>query len=467
MITSIFTLNFFRGIPRLREIVQTASRNITTPLTRIGVLADENGSTGLEDRMYFAQRVALRYGRTYLHELVTESRVTETGRQIGGQFLRTYVIELDFVDMEQIYKKFPHLDSLDKVSTLMGDGGNGFMAKFKYELQRYVRASARSRNRTNAIAKQADRAKADLGAAKTGGENSDDEGSGGKKQKDEGGDAGAVDTAGDAAKDSGAAAKKKGGRGAGGKKKANNAAGDSEDEDDAENSDEDESSDSDSDEEEAMIGKPGDEEDDLLGDDSTPKKSQKKSSGSKSTNDGEDSDSSSSSSDSDEDETDKQQRRAKKLAKSAKQTSNEDAEKLKQKQAAKLEEKCHEKKKKLQKQKKLLKKEDGPVEHFLYDQEQDNICLENPNDPTCKSPEWFVGGGEKKEREAGEEVKKMIWACRVDVPATCCPTKLLLSEIIQKLLHELFSQDPDAKVKEVKKYHARSAQMLFAPAMCL
>ena len=41
-------------------------------------------------------------------ELVQEYRVTERGRQIDGQFVRTYVIEIEFVDLDEIIKNFPY-----------------------------------------------------------------------------------------------------------------------------------------------------------------------------------------------------------------------------------------------------------------------------------------------------------------------------------------------------------------------
>merc|ERR1712194_268003 len=145
--------NVTLGIPRLREIVQTASRNIMTPLCRIPVVADEKGSTLLDDKLYFAQKVALRYGRTQLHELIKEYRVTEKGRQIGGHFVRTYIVELDFVELSEIQKKFPHLDTMEKLNAKMGKTFNGFQQKFFFEIGKYVKAAEKNRKKSTATSK--------------------------------------------------------------------------------------------------------------------------------------------------------------------------------------------------------------------------------------------------------------------------------------------------------------------------
>eukprot|EP00392_Amoebophrya_sp_AT5.2_P014333 g14482.t1 len=157
--------NVTLGIPRLREIVQTASRNIMTPLCRLKVLADENGSTNVDDKMFFAQKVALRYSRTPLLDLVKEYRVTEKGRQIGGHFVRTYVLELDFVDLSEIQKKFPHLDTLQKVNAFLdpahaeggGNAFNCFVSRFKREVDKYIKAAAKNRSREAAKSKKESR----------------------------------------------------------------------------------------------------------------------------------------------------------------------------------------------------------------------------------------------------------------------------------------------------------------------
>ncbi|CAD7975931.1 unnamed protein product [Amoebophrya sp. A25] len=73
------------------------------------------------------------------------------------------------------------------------------------------------------------------------------------------------------------------------------------------------------------------------------------------------------------------------------------------------------------------------VERFLNDVEQDMQCLEYLNGPSQGTAEWFVENG------------KNTWACRFDVPTQCCPCKILLSEIIKKLLQEMYAQDDRAK----------------------
>ncbi|CAD7946868.1 unnamed protein product [Amoebophrya sp. A120] len=486
--------NVTLGIPRLREIVQTASRNIMTPLCKIKVLADQNGSTTLDDKLYFAESVALRYGRTHLHELITEYRVTEKGRQLGGNFVRTYIVELDFVSLADVQKKFPHLNTTEKLNQFLQEGYYSFLGQFKNEVDKYVRAAEKNRNKETATSKRKavndEKLRAPMGGGGGGDDESGDE-EGGKnesrgKNNKKGNERGDEQEGEGNDMENNDSSNHKKGKKQKTKKHARGLGKKDDSEDDGSDSGSEESSESESEE----LKQVKDEEDDLLADEKSKKKKHgkegktalagKKAStktgrgaGNNVSDDSSDSESLSASSDSEMENANRDHKQRKQQKKNT--IDDKQAEALLKKKAQKLlrnqqnvgamivstddseegtsdDDTTKKKKKKMKKQQDLLEvdldlDEDmenqgtlTPVERFLNDAEADNETLEELGKVKFTTPEWFHF----------PETNRATWAFRMDVSAQKCPCKMLLSEIIKKLSQERYAQDERAKgIKKV------------------
>jgi DNA-directed RNA polymerase I subunit RPA1 len=101
--------NVTLGIPRLREIVQTASANPSTPLMKVEILADTDGNTGLPYRLRYAAKLASSFRRVKLIDIVRSIRVDERVRLIGGELVRSYHARFEFWPISQLVAEVPHL----------------------------------------------------------------------------------------------------------------------------------------------------------------------------------------------------------------------------------------------------------------------------------------------------------------------------------------------------------------------
>jgi len=164
--------NVTLGIPRLREIVQTASKKISTPLMYVPVVADEAGKTELEDRRRFANRLCTRFRKVTLLDCMKKVSVKERTRLIGGQAVRRYHIHFEFWDLEDLCKSVPHL-SREKLQAYMKQT---FLIKLKNEVKKLMLIAKESAPK----AVKAPRDQEDgEGAATVAADGEEDEGAGG------------------------------------------------------------------------------------------------------------------------------------------------------------------------------------------------------------------------------------------------------------------------------------------------
>lgn len=101
--------NVTLGIPRLREIVQTASSNLSTPLMKVEVLADIDGKTDIKSRRYFAGILAARFRKVKLLDVVRKISVDERVRLMGSELVRSYHCRFEFWPIAELVLAVPHL----------------------------------------------------------------------------------------------------------------------------------------------------------------------------------------------------------------------------------------------------------------------------------------------------------------------------------------------------------------------
>jgi len=101
--------NVTLGIPRLREIVQTASKSCSTPLMQVKVLQDESGDTTLQARLAYAQKTKSKFRHLKLMDCVRRLAVHEEVRMIGEEVTWIYTCRFMFFDIENIHAKVSHL----------------------------------------------------------------------------------------------------------------------------------------------------------------------------------------------------------------------------------------------------------------------------------------------------------------------------------------------------------------------
>jgi len=101
--------NVTLGIPRLREIIQTASKSCSTPLMRIQVVKDEKGATGQKELMAYATKIKKQFRKIKVMDLLKRVSVHECIKLRGKEMVWSYQCRLDFHDMTEICKAFPWL----------------------------------------------------------------------------------------------------------------------------------------------------------------------------------------------------------------------------------------------------------------------------------------------------------------------------------------------------------------------
>ena len=116
--------NVTLGIPRLRELVQMATKKISTPCIRVPMMAD----------IQTGERIAKEFSQVTLKSLVSGVSARERAREIEGLRERIFGVSITFVPIGDIVNDFPHL-SRKKLNTVMcGD----FCKKLAAELEKDV-----------------------------------------------------------------------------------------------------------------------------------------------------------------------------------------------------------------------------------------------------------------------------------------------------------------------------------------
>ena len=121
--------NVTLGIPRLREIVQTASRKICTPSMNIPCAVET------------AKRVQAELERVPLREVVTATHVSEKVLvDDAGEKLRIYELVMDLTDLADLQEVYPGL-SIDAVAKFLD---REFRAKLDTQVKKLIRSSNNS-----------------------------------------------------------------------------------------------------------------------------------------------------------------------------------------------------------------------------------------------------------------------------------------------------------------------------------
>jgi len=102
--------NVTLGIPRLREIVQTASKTPSTPLMKVEVLASDTGQTDLLSRKKMANKLAARFRRVSLLDVVRKVGIEEKVRLHKGELIRSYFCRFEFWPIEELEIAIPHIN---------------------------------------------------------------------------------------------------------------------------------------------------------------------------------------------------------------------------------------------------------------------------------------------------------------------------------------------------------------------
>lgn len=127
--------NVTLGIPRLREIVQTASTKPATPLMKVQVLSDLAGKTELKDRHRFATQLAARFRRVKLLDILKKVEINERMRLSRGELIRSYHVRFEFWSIKELEVAVPHITP-DRLEEFMK---HSFAMKLKNAIQRLVK----------------------------------------------------------------------------------------------------------------------------------------------------------------------------------------------------------------------------------------------------------------------------------------------------------------------------------------
>lgn len=124
--------NVTLGIPRLREIVQTATKNIATPTMSLPVLGD------LEKAKFLSKKLS----QVPLRELLQGVNIREATKHKDGFNVRNYYVTCTFVPVPQILEHFPHL-SIKKIERFM-------IEKFRPDLNKAIDKALKLSDKINA-----------------------------------------------------------------------------------------------------------------------------------------------------------------------------------------------------------------------------------------------------------------------------------------------------------------------------
>jgi len=126
--------NVTLGIPRLREIVQTASKRILTPTMQVFLKQTPTGKKSLRKVKEYAHEVAKKYCKTMLKDVVRETNVKELMSDTDGNKSRTYTVKVCFEDMKLIESRLPYITKRVMQEVMCVGGGS-----FAYRLSREVK----------------------------------------------------------------------------------------------------------------------------------------------------------------------------------------------------------------------------------------------------------------------------------------------------------------------------------------
>eukprot|EP00927_Polykrikos_kofoidii_P066442 TRINITY_DN62040_c0_g1_i1.p1 TRINITY_DN62040_c0_g1~~TRINITY_DN62040_c0_g1_i1.p1 ORF type:complete len:1854 (-),score=353.52 TRINITY_DN62040_c0_g1_i1:34-4929(-) len=101
--------NVTLGIPRLRELVQTAARNISTPLMSVEVLRDLAGGDSLRGKLTQAHALVRRFRQVNLLEILHRVVVHDKTRLYKGAVVRVYSVRLQFWPIKELCLRLPCL----------------------------------------------------------------------------------------------------------------------------------------------------------------------------------------------------------------------------------------------------------------------------------------------------------------------------------------------------------------------
>ena len=119
--------NVTLGIPRLREIVQTASRKIATPSMFVPLKTVQE-----------AEALDSVLTRISLHDIVTSSQVEESVYCLpSGEKKRKYILKIGLVNLENLNRAYPQL-TIDRVRNFLQ---NDFATKLDRDVRNFLRVS--------------------------------------------------------------------------------------------------------------------------------------------------------------------------------------------------------------------------------------------------------------------------------------------------------------------------------------
>eukprot|EP00930_Biecheleria_cincta_P038847 TRINITY_DN26709_c0_g1_i1.p1 TRINITY_DN26709_c0_g1~~TRINITY_DN26709_c0_g1_i1.p1 ORF type:complete len:1908 (-),score=440.52 TRINITY_DN26709_c0_g1_i1:46-5769(-) len=166
--------NVTLGIPRLREIIQTASRSCSTPLMSVPVL----GPTQAQ-KMAAAQALKRKFRKVSVMDCLARMAVAESVRIIEGKATWTYQCRLDFMPLQALQKALPYVNAKTLEACLNSQVGR----KLKVELAKLIKESKSSSVKVNKRSKTAVTGEGEDGGEGDVGEEAEEEETGKQKAK--------------------------------------------------------------------------------------------------------------------------------------------------------------------------------------------------------------------------------------------------------------------------------------------
>mmetsp|Transcript_45440 Transcript_45440/g.81752 ORF Transcript_45440/g.81752 Transcript_45440/m.81752 type:complete len:1846 (+) Transcript_45440:80-5617(+) len=134
--------NVTLGIPRLREIIQTASRSCSTPLMIVPMLgAGADGKPmSNQQQIAAAQSLKRKFRKVTLMDCLARMAVNESVRLMDGKAVWSYHCRLEFMPLEELQKAVPHVTK----TRLQEWMKNAVCRKLKTELSKLIKESKES-----------------------------------------------------------------------------------------------------------------------------------------------------------------------------------------------------------------------------------------------------------------------------------------------------------------------------------
>eukprot|EP00929_Paragymnodinium_shiwhaense_P014932 TRINITY_DN12292_c0_g1_i1.p1 TRINITY_DN12292_c0_g1~~TRINITY_DN12292_c0_g1_i1.p1 ORF type:complete len:1825 (-),score=566.53 TRINITY_DN12292_c0_g1_i1:419-5893(-) len=132
--------NVTLGIPRMREIIQTAARSLSTPLMKVEVVANEVGKDSTQAKLLHAHLLKRCFRQTTLLECIKRIVVHDKTRLYQGEILRVYHVRLQFWPLEKLTQRVPYL-SREKLEDHLT---KQFLRRFTGEIARLRGAAMRA-----------------------------------------------------------------------------------------------------------------------------------------------------------------------------------------------------------------------------------------------------------------------------------------------------------------------------------